>query len=528
MDIDFLLPNSRLCVERIEWDESSCTLQVAARCRQSESPCPRCGCPAARVHSRYHRRLQDLPCSEYQAEIRLAVRRFFCDNPACCQRIFAERFPEFVRPYRRFTIRLANLMQRLGLLLGGTSSVQVLDLLSVTASRWTVLREVRKTNLPIPTCPRVLGIDDWALRRGHRYGTVLVDMETHRMVDLLPDREADTVSRWLEVHPAVQIISRDRAGAYAQAARQGAPQALQVADRWHLFANLGEALTSFLRRHRRALQQISGESVETAPPRACSPAHERRLARFHRARQLHDDGLTVAAIAHQLQLDRKTVRKYIHAVTPPTGRRRRKEILALTPYEGYLLQYGFDGQRTVRQLWCDLQAQGFAGSLTTVATFLATARHPPINPLVPLPPLSPAPNPPGKLTPRRATWLLLSPPQALTDAQHQQVQQLVTIHPEIAQMATEVQAFANLLRQQQVEAFDDWLQRTLHASIRELRTFARGIKRDYDAVRAALALSWNNGLVEGQVNRLKFMKRQMFGRANFDLLRLRVLAFTPP
>jgi len=528
MDIDFLLPSDRLHSTSIEWNETCRSLQVTVQCQQGESPCPRCGCLAARVHSHYHRRLQDLPCSEYNVEIRLAVRRFFCDNPACGQRIFAERFPELVRPYRRVTLRLANFIQHLGLLLGGTSSEQVLHLLSMSASRWTILREVRQVHPPVRPCPRVLGIDDWAIRRGHRYGTVLVDMETHRVVDLLPDREADTVAHWLEVHPDVQIVSRDRAGAYAQAARQGAPQAQQVADRWHLFANLGEALSGFLRHHRRALKQISGEYAETVLPRACSPAHERRLARFHAARQLRDDGLTIAAIAHQLQLDRKTIRKYVQAVAPPTGRRRRKETLALTPYEGYLLQHGFDGQRTVRQLWRDLQTEGFTGSLTTVATFLANVRHPPMNPPGPLPPLSPEPNPPEKLTPRRATWLLLSPPNVLTDAQRQQVQQIAALHPDVAQMASAAQAFAAILRQHQEAAFDDWLQRALHASVRELRTFARGVKRDYAAVRAALSLPWSNGLVEGQVNRLKFMKRQMFGRAKFDLLRLRVLSLAPP
>ena len=414
-------------------------------------------------------------------DIRLTARRFFCDNPACCQRIFTERFPEFVRPYRRFTMRLANLMQQFGLLLGGTSSVPVLHLLSITAGRWTVLREVRKTKLPIPACPRVLGTDDWALRRGHRYGTLLVDMETHRVVDLLPDREADTVAHWLEAHPIVEIISRDRAGAYDQAARQGAPQARQVANHWHLLTNLSEALMTFLRRDRRALKQItltrSGECAETVLLRGCSFAHERRLARFQTARQLRDAGLTIAAIAHQLQLDRKTVRKYVNAVAPPSGRRRKNNLL-LTPYADYLLHHGLDGQRAVRQLWRDLQAHGFTGSLATVAIFLANARHPPTNLPASLSPLLPAANPPEKLTPRRATWLLLSPPQALTEAQHQQIQQIAAIHPDVAQMATEVQAFANLLRQQQVDTFDDWLDRALQASARELRTFARGVKRD--------------------------------------------------
>lgn len=531
MDARELLPNRDFEVEWIHADDNGATLQLSIRPLAEEVACPGCQTTTGRVHSHYERQVQDVAWGGRQVAITLKVRRFFCDNGTCPRRIFTERLPGLVAPHARRTERLVSFMQHLGLVSGGSVGAEILRRLPVLTSRWTVLRDVRKVTESPDYAPRVLGVDDWAIRKGHRYGTILVDLETAQVIDLLADREAETLVTWLRAHPGIQVISRDRAGAYAQAARQGAPNAVQVADRWHLFKNLGEALTNLLGRHRRALRQVKLLTrVEAAHSTTAAPqsvAYQKRKHRFDQVRQLRDDGLTISAIANMMGLDRKTIRTYSNAERCPSGQRNgpRRRMRKLAPYQDYLLQHGLEGKRTIRQLWRDIQAEGFTGSLSTVATFIAAVRCAPSAPTkTPLHSLPPAVTKADKLTPRRATWLLLSRPDDLTDEQRQQVRQITQLYPEIANMAAEAQAFAALLRQHTVEAFDGWLHRTCHSTIRELRIVARGIQRDYAAVKAALELPYSNGMVEGCVNRLKLMKRSMFGRAKFDLLRLRVLA----
>jgi transposase len=531
MDARDLLPNRDYEVEWVHPDDDGAKLQLSIRPLAQAVACPCCQTTTQRVHSHYERQVQDIAWGGRQVMITLKVRRFFCDNATCPRRIFTERLPGLAASHARRTERLVSFMQQLGLVSGGTVGVEILRRLPVRTSRWTVVRDVRKVAESPDYTPRVLGVDDWAIRRGHRYGTILVDLEAARVIDLLPDREAETLAQWLRAHPGIQVISRDRAGAYAQAARSGAPNAVQVADRWHLFKNLGDALTALLGRHRRALRQLKAlTSTEGVQPDSMLPqsiAYEKRKRRFDQVRQLRDDGLTISAIANQLDLDRKTIRKYLNTDHCPDGQRngQHRRVSKLTPYQDYLLQHGLEGQRTIRQLWRDIQAQGFTGSLSTVAIFVAAVRYTPSAPTrVPLSSGPPKVTKADKLTPRRATWLLLSRSEDLTDEQQQQAQQIAHLHPEITHMAAEAQAFATILRQHTVDAFDGWLQRTRFSTIRELRIFARGIQRDYAAVKAALELPYSNGMVEGNVNRLKFVKRSMFGRAKFDLLRLRVLA----
>jgi transposase len=251
--------------------------------------------------------------------------------------------------------------------------------------------------------------------------------------------------------------------------------------------------------------------------------NSRRYARFVEAHDLRTQGFTVSAIARQTGLDRKTVRKYLNLTTLPAYRPQRRRFSILLPYQAYLLEHWQNGRRTVRQLWLDIRELGFKASHSVVATFMAQVRKERGLPAYVRTNLQ-CPVAPPALSPRRAAWLLLARPDQLTEEDKRLRSSLPDLHPDIYVAATTAQRFAHIVRERLPDTFDEWLQQSLQSTLREIRSFARGIQRDYDAVKAALELPYSNGMVEGHVNRLKFVKRQMFGRANFDLLRLRVLA----
>lgn len=384
-----LLPGD-LIVERVRVDADR--LVIDARARACVAACPECERPARRVHSRYRRRLRDLPWHGRPTELHLRLRRFRCDAPGCPRRVFAERVGAVALPRLRRTRRLTELHQCLGLAVGGAPGARLAARLAVPVGADTLLRAVRAMAPPKAEEPRVVGIDDWAWRRGHAYGTLVVDLERRRPIALLPDRQAETVTAWLKAHPSVEVVARDRAGSYAEGVRRGAPGARQVADRWHLLRNLGDALIRVLERHRRALTAVHAALGEGAAEEATPSAflrsrtsrrradtrtnltHAGRRARFQEIKARHDQGWTQTRIAEAFGLDRKTVRAWLRAGQPPAWSQPPRGS-CIAPFEGYLRRRWDEGCRNAAQLWRELREQGFEGGSSILRDHLARWRE---------------------------------------------------------------------------------------------------------------------------------------------------------
>jgi transposase len=531
-----LLPDATtLRLEACAVDATTAQITLRVQSTQTRAPCPLCATPARRIHSDYGRTLADLPWAQYRVCLQLRVRKWFCRNRSCPRRIFTERLPTVAAPWARRTLRLAQRLLALGVALGGQAGVRLGHAWDLRVSRNTRLRLLRRHPVPALPTPTVLGVDDFALRKGQTYGTVLIDLERRQPVALLPDRTADTLAQWLREHPGVQVIARDRATAYADGARQGAPAAMQVADRWHLLRNLAEALEQVFHQHRRALQTLHVPAavsplVLAAQPAArlsssaeASPRHIHRRLRYEQVCHLAQQGWTFQAIARQVGLHRKTVAQYVRADSYPVRARPRS---VLDPYKPYLLDCWNRGCRTGMRLYEDLQRQGYQGGRSTVLGYLTQLRKaqglaPRTRTMSPGPPVT-DPTVQG-LTPRQATWLVLRQPAHLTVEDQALLDRLPQAHPAFAQAMALAQGFAQLLRARQPEQLDAWLQQAATSALAAFRRVAKSLQRDYAAVKAGVTLPWSSGPVEGHINRLKMLKRHMFGRAHLDLLGHRFL-----
>jgi transposase len=542
-----LLPDAtHVRLETCSLDQAQSIITLTLHTRQRSLACPLCGKRAKRVHSRYERTLADLPWGAYAVFIRLKIRRLFCDNSQCKRCIFAERVPNVVAPWARKTMRLTGRLTALGLTVGGAAGARLGRQLGLTTSRNTLLRLVRRAPLPSIATPSALGVDDWALRKGQNYGTVLVDLEQHRPVALLPDRAADTLADWLGAHPGVAVISRDRAGAYAKGARHGAPAAIQVADRFHLLQNLAEALEVVFGTHHKHLDAVGQPShVSTAAEpddargtpsvsqtEARALAAERQEQRVAIHRQVWDlsrQGWSKLAIARHLGIGRATVFRYLHNEDLPERKNRRDRGRSqVDRWRQIVRDHWNSGRRNGRWLFGILRQQhGYRGSYATLARYLQRLRQTQGD----LAAHSPAQQPQGVLsaapqrvlTPRTAAWLVLRRTEKRSEEDHALLADLRGRAPELDEAVALAEAFTGLVRDHAPERLDFWLQRAGDSMIRHLQSFAKHLSADYDAVRAAVELAWSNGQVEGQINRLKTIKRQMYGRAGLDLLRRRFL-----
>ena len=481
-------PLSSLLITGIRLDGTTLLLDVEGA--DDTASCPACGELARRVHARYQRSPRDLPWRGFAVRLVVTVRRFCCDNPACRRKTFAEGFGTALEHRRRFTADVRRYLQDLSHALGARPGARLADRSGAPASHDTLLRLAHAMAAPQSPTPRILGVDDLALRRGCRYATLLVDLETHRPIELLDGRDAETLATWLRQHPGIATIVRDRAGAYAEGANQGAPEANQIADRFHLAKNVTDAFEEVLKQRRwettgdgmvaaaapsSATDQAAaaelaaaeaavatqgdepgagapaGERLAPAPPstteeqalaaRPLSPTKQReaaqRAAREARWRQVHDlhaQGYSLRRIAALLGLHRQTVRRLLDSPAPPRNRREhpRSGGIAspkLAPYTAYLQQRWREGCTTVQQLHRELVERGYDGSYTLLNVALRPWRSP-------RPPKPPKPlrqkHHPRTLNSRRLRRLLTRPPERLTDEERVVVQGLLAGDAKVA------------------------------------------------------------------------------------------------
>jgi transposase len=506
MSLISLLPDLPGCsVEQVSQTEQAIVITACAT--TPSACCPDCQHLSSQIHSTYTRSPKTLPSSGRPVRLLLHVRRFRCANPACRRKTFAEAFPHLVAPRVQRTYAIQELIRIIGEAMGGRAGARLSRRLAMKCSPTTVLRLVRQAPLPSSSHVRVVGVDEWAWRKGQRYGTILVDLEQHVPIDLLEDATAESFAAWLEKHPSVEVVSRDRGTTFADGANRGAPQALQIADRWHIIHNVGEALEKVLVRHhadlKRAFAPEEEQQVITALDQEAlahvmarsqteqqrQARQERRLETFRRVQELSAQGWSGASIARRLGIHKKTAVKYAQAEHFPEERSDRGRKLAL--YLPFLHAQWATGEHNIASLYQAIRAQGYSGSETAVRNYLTALREqigPQRRPRRYYPPIAQESQRRQRtvLSSRRATWLILRKPEDLSGEEQSMLTFLRQAHQEVRVACELAQAFVQMVRKRNASALEPWLKAAIESGIPELRTFATGIKRDQTSILAAL------------------------------------------
>jgi len=515
---------------------------VEARSTASAVSCPGCGVASARLHGRYQRSIGDVPVGGSRVVIRLQVRRFLCQQPGCGRVTFAEQIPGLTTPHARYSPLLRAALSAVAVELAGRPGARLAGALGMRVGRDTLLGLLRALPEPPVGPVTVLGVDDFALRRGHVYGTVLLDMASGRPVEVIEGRDSEPLAAWLREHPEVAIICRDRAGAYADGARAGAPQAIQVADRWHLWHSLGEAVAKTVNTHYACVRAglTTATTIDAATDTCADPARagdpvpvpevdrtldvcgrDRQLVA--RTRQRHADvhahlaaGASQAAICRDMDLDRDTVRRFARAATVDEllvkATNRDSVLDGYTTHLATLHAAGITNAVILHQQIRDL---GCTGSIQSVRRWLR-----PLRTASPTPPPVVRPEVPK---PRHITRWIMTEDGRLTAAQRTLLDRVLASCPELAATARHVHDFAQIMATRTGHRLDQWTKAVTADNLPAMRSLITGLRRDHAAVVAGLTLTWSSGAVEGNVNRIKTIKRQMYGRASFALLRKRIL-----
>lgn len=535
-----MIPSFLLPVD-LPLNPSSVTLEgqcliIEASAFQPHSTCPVCGCNSSRIHSKYIRMLADLPASGYIVKVTVLSRKYFCDNPECLRKIFTERFTREIIPYHRRFNRSKNLLANMALELGGNKGALISRLAGLPVSPSTILRIIKRMNLQIQKVTSgIIGVDDWAFKKGNTYGTIIVDLQENKVVDLLCDRESETLCLWLKEHPEVEVVSRDRGGPYAKGAREGAPQAIEVADRFHLLMNLGDATKRMFQSLGSELKEVfmlyhnlespiepkpsmkgSDNSHSGIIPIEVPGKNAQRQLRFDEIKELYSQGHAIRAIARSLHLQRSTIRKYLR-MDSLTQKRGFKS----TNFESFqiFLLHQDNRDKTHMVLYKMIKSNGFTGAYSQFCNNM--------NRLLKSHDIIPAsckldPTPLKSWSPRQLSILVQKDQKDLKKTDREFLELLYNKCPIVKETEEYIGRFKKLFEAKQEGTLKKWID-DVAKSTSGIKSFAKGLLSDFDAVNNAVVTPYSNGQVEGQVNRLKNIKRRMYGKAGFELLRRMVI-----
>ncbi|MEU9734826.1 ISL3 family transposase [Streptomyces sp. NPDC048002] len=492
---------------------AACTSELTVRC-------PDCGRGSARVHSRYVRTLADLPVSGRPVQIGLAVRRLFCDGPGCARRTFAEQVEGLTARYQRRSPLLQHLVVMAGVLLAGRGGARLLQILQVPLSRTSVLFHLMRIPLPAAPTPRVLGVDDFALY-ADVYGTLLVDADTRLPIDLWAGRDAEQLAAWLRTHPGVEVVCRDGSLVYRQGIADGAPDAVQVSDRFHLWQGLSKRVSDIAAAHRNCLPAAVPEPEPAPPPPTDrsetpdTPARRHAKQLFEAVHAVSESGRSLSAMARELGLNRRTVAKYARATCWQECVRRLppRRSTSLDPYLDYLRQRWEEGEHTATVLHQEIVAKGYLGHYQRVKMAIAPLRRG-------LPIDTPGERPPS---PRQVARWITTATTRRSPHTTEALRRLFAHCPELDRTHDLVRQFAAMLDARDAAPLPGWLEQLAASRLPALTGLAKALREDQPAVVQGITTPFNSGVNEGRITDLKLQKRIMAGQAGVPLLRHRVI-----
>jgi len=444
--------------------------------------------------------------------------------------MFAERFPEVVQRYARMTDRLIKALQSAGVITNGADAAQLAESFGVPTTPKTIIRRVLQLPLPSEGEVAKVGIDEWAWKKGQCYGTILVDLEKRRIVQLLAERSVETSQAWLRTHPEIDLVSRDRGKLFREAATLGAPQAKQVVDRFHLQKNFAEALEKFFRKQERLLKKATRGSTGKARPaeRVAVPEkvsqerrarHRQRVSLHKQIWKLYRKGYHKEQIAQIVGVSSRSVYRTLEQEAPPPPRRRSRSSSIVDPYLSYLATRWNQGCHNVARLYEEIVTQGYTGSRRTLEMRLRPFRPQGARPVSKQTVILDKPP-----SPRGVALMMVKPAQNRTRGQTAYLEQLVQSDSTSAVVFTLAQDFGRLLRKHEGQVrLEQWKAAVQASGIAELIAFVDGLADDAEAVANGCSERWSNGMVEGFITKVKWIKRSSYGQAGFPLLQRRVL-----